>query len=144
MAAFVGLRVTKILRFRVWFAGTATALMAMNTVVIETRAQIMRGNTLGRGSSVMTIDALMQGDFADLIEGGATRGGNLFHKPGGSGFRGTQPPAIDLLACPNGQHILFYAGPAKLLPGSGIAGHSTIVHRRPRSQWRQGATITIP
>ena len=42
-------------------------------------AQITPDGTLGGEGSTVTPDALVQGDLADLIEGGAIRGGNLFH-----------------------------------------------------------------
>ena len=42
-------------------------------------AQIAPDDTLGNESSVVTPDVQVQGDLADLIEGGAERGGNLFH-----------------------------------------------------------------
>ncbi|MBE7385052.1 MAG: filamentous hemagglutinin N-terminal domain-containing protein [Leptolyngbya sp. SIO1E4] len=42
-------------------------------------AQIVPDNTLGGESSVVVPDAFVQGDWADLIEGGATRGSALFH-----------------------------------------------------------------
>ena len=42
-------------------------------------AQITPDGTLGGEGSTVTPDALVQGDLAELIEGGAIRGGNLFH-----------------------------------------------------------------
>ncbi len=42
-------------------------------------AQITPDNTLGNETSVVTPDALVQGDLAELIEGGAIRDTNLFH-----------------------------------------------------------------
>jgi filamentous hemagglutinin family protein len=42
-------------------------------------AQITPDTTLGAESSVVTPDAIVGGDPADLIEGGALRGSNVFH-----------------------------------------------------------------
>ncbi len=42
-------------------------------------AQITPDSTLGAESSVFTPDVPIQGELGDLIEGGAMRGGNLFH-----------------------------------------------------------------
>jgi filamentous hemagglutinin family protein len=42
-------------------------------------AQLTPDGTLGGEGSTVTPDALVQGDLAELIEGGAIRGGNLFH-----------------------------------------------------------------
>ncbi|MBT9315050.1 two-partner secretion domain-containing protein [Leptothoe spongobia] len=42
-------------------------------------AQIIPDQTLGTEASSLTIDQMVRGDIADLIEGGATRGSNLFH-----------------------------------------------------------------
>jgi len=42
-------------------------------------AQIVPDGTLGAESSLVTPDAFVRGDVADLIEGGATRGSALFH-----------------------------------------------------------------
>ena len=42
-------------------------------------AQFTPDGTRGGEGSTVTPDALVQGDLADLIEGGAIRGGNLFH-----------------------------------------------------------------
>ncbi|MBE7384683.1 MAG: filamentous hemagglutinin N-terminal domain-containing protein [Leptolyngbya sp. SIO1E4] len=42
-------------------------------------AQLNPDNTLGDEASTVAPDVLVQGDFADLIEGGAIRGSNLFH-----------------------------------------------------------------
>ncbi|RZM76570.1 two-partner secretion domain-containing protein [Leptolyngbya iicbica] len=42
-------------------------------------AQITPDSTLGTESSQFTPDAVLQGELTDLIEGGAARGGNLFH-----------------------------------------------------------------
>ena len=43
------------------------------------QAQIIPDNTLGNEASQVTVDATVQGLPTDLIEGGATRGANLFH-----------------------------------------------------------------
>ncbi|NER81776.1 MAG: filamentous hemagglutinin N-terminal domain-containing protein, partial [Leptolyngbya sp. SIO1D8] len=42
-------------------------------------AQLTPDDTLGDEASTVTPDVLVQGDFVDLIEGGAVRGSNLFH-----------------------------------------------------------------
>jgi large exoprotein involved in heme utilization and adhesion len=42
-------------------------------------AQITPDTTLGAESSIVTPDAIVGGDPADLIEGGALRGSNVFH-----------------------------------------------------------------
>ena len=43
------------------------------------QAQIVPDQTLGAESSIVVPDIEVRGDLADLIEGGATRGANLFH-----------------------------------------------------------------
>ncbi|MCG8362964.1 MAG: filamentous hemagglutinin N-terminal domain-containing protein, partial [Pseudanabaenales cyanobacterium] len=55
------------------------ALLAIVTLPSSVQAQITPDNTLGDENSTVTPDAIVRGDLADLIEGGATRGGNLFH-----------------------------------------------------------------
>ncbi len=47
--------------------------------VKSVNAQIMPDNTLGNESSVVRPNSEINGKVADLIEGGATRGNNLFH-----------------------------------------------------------------
>jgi filamentous hemagglutinin family protein len=47
--------------------------------LLPVQAQITPDGTLGNETSTVTSDALVQGATADLIEGGAIRGGNLFH-----------------------------------------------------------------
>ncbi|WP_348918741.1 filamentous hemagglutinin N-terminal domain-containing protein, partial [Adonisia turfae] len=42
-------------------------------------AQIVPDSTLGNEGSLLIEDVEVRGDLADLVEGGATRGGNLFH-----------------------------------------------------------------
>ena len=46
---------------------------------LPTAAQIQPDETLGTEGSLVTEDAVVREDLADLVEGGATRGGNLFH-----------------------------------------------------------------
>ena len=46
---------------------------------LPTVAQIQPDETLGAGRSLVTEDAVVRGELSDLIEGGAVRGGNLFH-----------------------------------------------------------------
>ncbi|MGF1524568.1 MAG: filamentous hemagglutinin N-terminal domain-containing protein [Leptolyngbyaceae cyanobacterium] len=47
--------------------------------VLPVGAQITPDDTLGNEGSLVTPDVEVQGDLADLIEGGAQRGSNLFH-----------------------------------------------------------------
>ncbi|NEQ44297.1 MAG: filamentous hemagglutinin N-terminal domain-containing protein [Leptolyngbya sp. SIOISBB] len=58
---------------------TAIALLAPAVAPISAQAQITPDGMLGSESSTVTEGAIVQGDLADLIEGGAIRGGNLFH-----------------------------------------------------------------
>ena len=46
---------------------------------LPTVAQIQPDETLGDERSLVTEDAVVRGELSNLIEGGATRGGNLFH-----------------------------------------------------------------
>jgi large exoprotein involved in heme utilization and adhesion len=46
---------------------------------VPIQAQITPDSTLGSEASTVTPNAAVQGDPADLIEGGAIRGSNLFH-----------------------------------------------------------------
>ncbi|MGB5974487.1 MAG: filamentous hemagglutinin N-terminal domain-containing protein, partial [Nodosilinea sp.] len=46
---------------------------------LPARAQITPDATLGNEPSTVTPGAIVQGDVAELIEGGAIRDGNLFH-----------------------------------------------------------------
>ena len=55
------------------------ALVLAATLPLPAQAQITPDATLGDEASRMTPETLVQGDLADLIEGGAIRGGNLFH-----------------------------------------------------------------
>ena len=57
------------------------ALLFATTLGLESPApaQLTPDGTLGGEASTVTPDALVQGDLTDLIEGGAIRGGNLFH-----------------------------------------------------------------
>ena len=59
----------------------ALALGVFSTAMLSfaARGQITPDSTLGNESSMVTNDVLIQGDVADLIEGGAARGSNLFH-----------------------------------------------------------------
>jgi filamentous hemagglutinin family protein len=56
--------------------GLALVLAALP---LPAQAQITPDATLGDEASRMTPETLVEGDLADLIEGGAIRGGNLFH-----------------------------------------------------------------
>jgi filamentous hemagglutinin family protein len=58
---------------------TITAALFAAPLAPATQAQITPDSTLGAEASRMTPETLVQGDLADLIEGGAIRGGNLFH-----------------------------------------------------------------
>ena len=57
-------------------AGLATFLSVFNALPV-TACQIAPDETLG-GESLVTEDVSVRGDIADLIEGGAARGRNLF------------------------------------------------------------------
>ena len=46
---------------------------------LPAQAQLSPDATLGAESSVVTPDVIVKGELADLIEGGAVRGSNLFH-----------------------------------------------------------------
>lgn len=58
-----------------------TGLAILSTTIFPTtaQAQIVPDSTLGDENSTVTEGAIVRGDVADLIEGGAARGGNLFH-----------------------------------------------------------------
>ena len=57
----------------------AISLLSVVALSTAAKAQITPDNTLGDENSTVTPDAIVRGDLADLIEGGAARGGNLFH-----------------------------------------------------------------
>ncbi len=61
--------------------GIAAAIALLVSAVTPTaaRAQLTPDGTLGDESSVVTEGIVIRGDLADLVEGGTTRGGNLFH-----------------------------------------------------------------
>ena len=61
------------------FGMAVAAILSIATLPISVKAQITPDNTLGSENSMVTPDAIVRGDLADLIEGGAERGGNLFH-----------------------------------------------------------------
>jgi filamentous hemagglutinin family protein len=60
----------------VGWAIVAMPLMVMPPVVAQT---VVPDTTLGAESSTVTPDEVIRGVLSDRIEGGATRGGNLFH-----------------------------------------------------------------
>lgn len=65
-----------------YFALYVACLLANISSVCWTsvsQAQVIPDKTLGTESSVVTTDIQLQGAQTDLIEGGATRGANLFH-----------------------------------------------------------------
>ncbi|MBE7384682.1 MAG: filamentous hemagglutinin N-terminal domain-containing protein [Leptolyngbya sp. SIO1E4] len=53
--------------------------LGMTPLAVPVAAQLTPDATLSNDASIVTPNALVQGDFADLIEGGAIRGSNLFH-----------------------------------------------------------------
>lgn len=57
----------------------AIALLSLATFPTSTQAQITPDSTLGSENSTVTQAAIVRGELADLIEGGAARDGNLFH-----------------------------------------------------------------
>ncbi|WP_204137509.1 filamentous hemagglutinin N-terminal domain-containing protein [Halomicronema sp. CCY15110] len=59
---------------------TATAsILALGATAPAALAQLTPDATLGNENSVINNGAIVGGEVTDLIEGGATRGGNLFH-----------------------------------------------------------------
>jgi filamentous hemagglutinin family protein len=101
-------------------------------------AQLVPDGTLGAESSIVTPDAFVRGDVADLIEGGATRGSALFHSfqdfnvNGGqrvyfanpigvenilSRVTGLDPSAIDGLLGVDGAANLFFLNPNGIVFG---------------------------
>ncbi|MBD1874983.1 filamentous hemagglutinin N-terminal domain-containing protein [Nodosilinea sp. FACHB-131] len=54
-------------------------LLATAGATLTAQAQVIPDATLGSEASTVTPDALVRGSEADLIEGGALRGSNLFH-----------------------------------------------------------------
>ncbi len=67
-------------RCRQWKIGAWVALGALSIGVSENvLAQIVPDNTLGAEGSVVTPNVNIQGIQGDRIDGGATRGANLFH-----------------------------------------------------------------
>ena len=55
------------------------AVALFSVVALPAVAQIVPDDTLGNEGSILMGDVEVRGDLADLVEGGATRGGNLFH-----------------------------------------------------------------
>ncbi|MEH2237567.1 two-partner secretion domain-containing protein [Nostoc sp.] len=64
-----------------WKIGGCVALVAVLSIGVSDRvlAQIVPDNTLGAEGSVVTPNVSIQGIPSDRIDGGATRGANLFH-----------------------------------------------------------------
>ncbi|MFG6107106.1 filamentous hemagglutinin N-terminal domain-containing protein [Leptothoe sp. EHU-05/26/07-4] len=62
------------------------------------QAQLIPDQTLGAEGSVVSTDVLVKGNLADLIEGGAARGPNLFH-------------SFDAFTVANDQRV-YFANPA--------------------------------
>jgi len=62
-----------------WAGGLAISLSSPFLQPLPALAQLIPDNSLGTESSVVNLDRLVDGLPADLIEGGAARGGNLFH-----------------------------------------------------------------
>jgi filamentous hemagglutinin family protein len=64
-----------------WQIGGCVAIVGTLSVGVSDRvlAQIVPDNTLGAEGSVVTPDVNIQGIQSDRIDGGATRGANLFH-----------------------------------------------------------------
>ena len=58
---------------------TLAGAALLSVLTLPAVAQITPDDTLGNESSFLTEDVNVQGNLADLVEGGATRGGNLFH-----------------------------------------------------------------
>lgn len=79
MGASFGLREPILTRLGSQVAGTVIALAAIAVSPGSAGAQVIPDATLNTESSTITSDTLVQGTLADLIEGGAIRGGNLFH-----------------------------------------------------------------
>jgi len=59
--------------------GSAIAVLASALLCPTAQAQLTPDATLGNEGSSVTEGAIIRGEFADLIEGGAERGSNLFH-----------------------------------------------------------------
>ncbi|MEM8615058.1 MAG: filamentous hemagglutinin N-terminal domain-containing protein [Cyanobacteria bacterium P01_H01_bin.105] len=64
-------------RSQLRFCWLLLGVMAWSAPVAQ--AQLVPDVTLGVESSRLSTDQLVQGDLADVIEGGAARGNNLFH-----------------------------------------------------------------
>lgn len=62
-----------------WFSVTASISLFLNSVGSAAHAQLIPDDTLGPESSVVLSDWQVNDSAADLIEGGAIRGSNLFH-----------------------------------------------------------------
>ncbi len=78
------LAVTKFsLLFRGWQLKLVGSVAIVGTLLVavgeSVLAQIVPDNTLGAEGSVVTPDVDIQGIPSDQIDGGATRGANLFH-----------------------------------------------------------------
>jgi len=86
---------------RGWQLGISVALEISGTILSSANcafAQITPDATLGTESSIVTPNANVRGLPADLIQGGATRGANLFH-------------SFDQFNVRNGQRV-YFANPA--------------------------------
>ncbi|NEQ50360.1 MAG: filamentous hemagglutinin N-terminal domain-containing protein [Leptolyngbya sp. SIO3F4] len=57
----------------------AGTIVLLSVLTLPAVAQITPDETLGNEGSFLTEGVDVRGDLADLVEGGATRGGNLFH-----------------------------------------------------------------
>ncbi|MEM8613711.1 MAG: filamentous hemagglutinin N-terminal domain-containing protein, partial [Cyanobacteria bacterium P01_H01_bin.105] len=59
----------------------ATSLVVSGLMLwdLSAQAQLIPDQSLGGESSIISTDRAVRGELADLIEGGATRGPNLFH-----------------------------------------------------------------
>lgn len=79
MATYAGLSWTLLSRYPSLSVGIVLALVTTATLPVAAQAQIAPDTTLGSENSTVTPGAIVQGDVADLIEGGALRGSNLFH-----------------------------------------------------------------
>jgi filamentous hemagglutinin family protein len=55
------------------------SIVALLAITLPSKAQLSPDMTLGSEQSVVSSDVEVKGDAAELIEGGATRGANLFH-----------------------------------------------------------------
>ena len=76
---FARLNVAILLKSPSLWIAAATALLLSTVTSVAAQAQITPDGTLGDERSVVTEGVMVRGELGELLEGGATRGSNLFH-----------------------------------------------------------------